>query len=159
MAYSASLIAFAFVQKGIEEGKFVTQMKLQKMVYMAHGYHLAIYNEPLIKEEFQAWKFGPVVPSIYQDYKLYGSDRIIDIGLISSTYNVADLHQLDNKAVEAIDYTWQATKGLSATDLSSWSHRKEGPWYKVYKPGEMDLSIDNDSIKQYFRGLLFKNNE
>jgi uncharacterized phage-associated protein len=159
MTYSASLIAYAFVKRGIEEGKFVTQMKLQKMVYFAHGYHLALYNDPLIKEEFQAWKFGPVVPAIYQDYKLYGSDKIIDIGLITSSYNILDLAKLDGNALDAINYTWEATKGLSATALSSWSHKKGGPWDRVYKPGEMDLTIDNTFIKEYFKGLLFKSNE
>ncbi|WP_165852004.1 Panacea domain-containing protein [Mucilaginibacter terrenus] len=40
--YSASEIAAALVQKGIDSGAPVTQMKLQKMVYFAHGYNLAI---------------------------------------------------------------------------------------------------------------------
>ena len=111
MAYSASVIAYAFVQKGIEEGTFVTQMKLQKMVYFAHGYHLARYNEPLIREEFEAWKFGPVVPSIYQSYKLYGSDMIIDTGLIAKPVNDGNKPEdFPPSVLEAIDYTWQVTK-------------------------------------------------
>ena len=104
MPYSASVIAYAFVQKGIEEGKFVTQMKLQKMVYFAHGYHLARYNEPLIREEFEAWKFGPVVPSIYQSYKLYGSDMIIDTGLIAKPVNDGNKPtEFPPSVLEAID--------------------------------------------------------
>ena len=51
MAYSASLIADALVKRGIKEGRPVTQMKLQKMVYFAHGYHLAKYGDAQIQEE------------------------------------------------------------------------------------------------------------
>jgi uncharacterized phage-associated protein len=65
MAYPASLIAQLFVNRAIKEGNPITQMKLQKMVYVAHGLYLASHNEPLIKENFQAWRFGPVVPDIY----------------------------------------------------------------------------------------------
>ncbi len=55
-------------------------MKLQKMVFFAHGYHLAKYGEPLIKDEFLAWKFGPVVLTIYDQYITFGNP-IAQIGL------------------------------------------------------------------------------
>src|SRR5437868_3452952 len=99
--YPAPLIAYAFAQKGIEEGKPVTQMKLQKMVYFANGYHMVKYNEPLIKESFEAWKFGPVVPTIYENFKLYGSHPIADTNIsnIKTTYDVS---QLDDRAKDAI---------------------------------------------------------
>ncbi len=155
MAYSASVIAYAFVQKGIEEGKFVTQMKLQKMVYFAHGYHLARYNEPLIREEFEAWKFGPVVPSIYQSYKLYGSDMIIDTGLIAKPVNEGNKpEEFPPSVLEAIDYTWQVTKKLTANNLSLWSHLEGSPWAQVYNPNYTSQVIRNDSIKEYFQMLL-----
>ncbi|MGN6477898.1 MAG: Panacea domain-containing protein, partial [Flavipsychrobacter sp.] len=63
--YPASVIAYAFVIKGIEEGNPVTQMKLQKLVYFANGIYLAQGYGPLIKESFQSWEYGPVVPEIY----------------------------------------------------------------------------------------------
>ena len=123
MAYPATIIALAFVKKGIEEGNFVTQMKLQKLVYFAHGYHLAKYKEPLIKEEFQAWQFGPVIPKIYQEYKYYGSNPITDPSLIGWLYDIdkSDTNKLDQKAQSSIDYTWRALKDLSGYQLSNWS--------------------------------------
>ena len=64
--YSSVLIAGQFVNLGVKENNPVTQMKLQKMVFFAHGLHLALNNgDPLIREKFLAWKFGPVVPTIY----------------------------------------------------------------------------------------------
>src|SRR5690349_21009730 len=110
MAYPASLIAYAFVKKGIDEGKFVTQMKLQKLVYFAQGYHLAKYNTPLIKENFQAWKFGPVVPEIYQDFKLYGSKLITDTASFRPVETDQKRYLLDNQALDSIQYTWSVLK-------------------------------------------------
>src|SRR6478672_9634684 len=125
MAYSASLIAYAFVKKGVETGKPVTQMKLQKMVYFAHGYHLAKYDEPLIEEDFEAWQFGPVAPSIYNEFKLYGSDPI---RMTETDKLLAELRTLSPDAQHAIHYTWEATKDISALKLSGWTHKKNSPW-------------------------------
>jgi uncharacterized phage-associated protein len=154
MPYSASAIAYAFVKKGIEEESYVTQMKLQKMVYFAHGYHLAKYNEPLIKEEFEAWKFGPVVQSIYHDYKLYGSDAIIDTGLIAEDGDKLEAEDLNSAAVDAIEYTWQVTKHLTASQLSRWSHLDGSPWAQVYSERQYSIPIKNTAIKEYFEKVL-----
>ena len=51
-------------------------MKLQKLAYFAHGWNLAIRNTPLINESVEAWKFGPVIPSLYHDVKGYGMEPI-----------------------------------------------------------------------------------
>lgn len=152
MPYSASAIAYAFVLKGIEEDNFVTQMKLQKMVYFAHGYHLAKYNKPLINEEFEAWKFGPVVPDIYQSYKLYGSSHIIDPGLVPKS---AQPLTLSDSALDSIDYTWRVTKKLSAAQLMTWTHADGSPWAQAYDPTNIASVIKNDAIQAYFKNLIF----
>ncbi|GGB08112.1 Panacea domain-containing protein [Puia dinghuensis] len=155
MPYSAAVIAYAFVKRGIKEGKPVTQMKLQKMVYFAHGYHLAMYGAPLIEEEFEAWKYGPVIPSIYRRYQLYGSEEINDLELI---FDVSDLEtallNLSYEAHDAIDYTWEATKNLSAVQLSAWTHKAGSPWAEAFKPDVKSIPIKNDRIGQYFTGFL-----
>lgn len=154
MAYPASVIAYAFVEKGIEEGQFVTQMKLQKMVYFAHGYHLARYGEPLINEKFEAWKFGPVVEDIYHIYKLYGSDPIMDTYFLPKPPRGVRAKPLSDSAIDAIEYTWKVTKTLSATQLSQWSHLDGSPWALVYDPAHSSNTIPDDQIRDYFQHLL-----
>lgn len=150
MSYPASLIAYAFTKKGIEENKPVTQMKLQKMVYFAHGYHLAKFNEPLVDEIFEAWKYGPVVPAIYQTYKLYGSRDINDTFLVELFDGNMDLSKIDTKGWEAISYTWDVTKDLSALNLSIWSHKNGSPWAAAFTPDVNNIPIKNDVIKNFF---------
>lgn len=156
MAYPASLIAYAFVKKGIDEGKFVTQMKLQKLVYFAQGYHLAKYNEPLIKESFQAWMFGPVVPEIYQDFKLYGSKLITDTASFIPSEPGKNKYLLNNEAVDSITYTWDVLKDFSAMALSNWTHQPNTPWSNVYDPDQKSTPISNEEIKSYFQKLLIR---
>ena len=156
MAYPASLIAYAFVKKGIDEGKFVTQMKLQKLVYFAQGYHLAKYNTPLIEENFQAWKYGPVVPEIYEDFKLYGSKLITDTASFTPAGTDNKRYLLDNTAIDSIQYTWNVLKDYSAMALSNWTHQPQTPWSRVYNPAEKATPISNNDIQKYFEGLLLR---
>ena len=159
MPYSASLIAAVFVAKSIKEEKYLTQMKLQKMVYFAHGYHLAKYAQPLIEEPIQAWKFGPVIPQIYYDYKLYGSDLIMNTNYLSIPYELEEkeFESLSASAKDAIEYTWAVTKNISAAKLSSWTHEPASPWAQVYNENDRETVIKDDIIKQYFAGILAPN--
>lgn len=158
MAYAAALISYAFVKRGIMELKPVTQMKVQKMVYFAHGYHLAKFGTPLIEEQFEAWKYGPVIPSIYEVYKLYGSEEIVDTTLIPDDQELElELTELNARAEDAINYTWDATGDVPARALSNWSHKPDSPWAEAFKPDTLSIPIKNDRIEQYFTGVLSSN--
>jgi uncharacterized phage-associated protein len=155
MTYPASLIAYAFVLKGISEGNPVTQMKLQKIVYFAQGVHLNLFDKPLVREVFQAWKFGPVIPDIYRIFKFYGSKPITDTDYLFSIDDYSsNISNLDSGAREAIDMTWDATKDINAIQLSNWTHEPESPWAKHYAEGTSDSVIPNEEIKEYFKSIM-----
>jgi uncharacterized phage-associated protein len=152
---SAEIIAKEFVNMGIEAGDPVTQMKLQKMVYFAQGLHLALHQEILCNEPFFAWKFGPVIPSIYQLYKKWGSSAIIEKPLSSDSGNPNNPDVLTSAERETIDYTWEITKNLDGITLSNWSHAANSPWAQAYAKGENTV-ISNSLIKEYFEQNLIK---
>jgi uncharacterized phage-associated protein len=58
------LIAFSH-----EHGDPVSNLKLQKLLYYAQAWQLALYDEPLFNDRIEAWVHGPVVPSVYRQYK------------------------------------------------------------------------------------------
>lgn len=155
MTYPASSIAHEFVKKGIEEGYPVTQMKLQKMVYFAQGVHLALHQEPLVKDVFQAWKYGPVVPGIYHTYKFYGSSPITNTEWVMDQEEM-EMAKIDEKAKETVDYTWSLLKETNTVKLSNWTHEDGSPWKLNYIDGANDVIIPNDDIKKYFERFLDK---
>ena len=61
---------------GQEEEGVITQLKLNKLLYYAQGVYLAKKGKPLFADPIEAWEYGPVVPSIYQKYKVCGSNPI-----------------------------------------------------------------------------------
>ncbi|QRR02913.1 Panacea domain-containing protein [Dyadobacter sandarakinus] len=157
--YSSILIAGQFVNLGVKENNPVTQMKLQKMVFFAHGLHLAVNNgDPLVREKFLAWRFGPVVPTIYQLYKKWGNAPIIERTSITVNFlPLENFSELTPSAVEAIQSTWEITRDVDAVTLSNWSHAKNSPWDITYKRFGENGIIDDNLIREYFEQQIQSN--
>lgn len=150
-------IALEFVDRGMKQSLPITQMKLQKMLYFAQGIHLVTNNlEPMFDDKFQAWQYGPVIPIIYHEYKLYGNRPIMDTDWVSSVSKKS--HEIENSTMKSIDVAWNVTKEISAVKLSNWTHAQDSPWKKYYIPGVNDIIIPNEDIAQYFSRFLKKKN-
>lgn len=57
-------------------GDSITNLKLQKLVYYAQAWSVALLNQPLFPDEIEAWAHGPVVEAVYQKYKGFRYDTI-----------------------------------------------------------------------------------
>ena len=68
---SASEVAKYFLLLS-EEEDLVSNLKLQKLLYYAQGFHLAMYRTPLFPEAVRAWTMGPCVPEVWKEYEDYG---------------------------------------------------------------------------------------
>src|SRR5262245_26249764 len=76
LPYPVAEVANWLIERGLEDGRPVDPLKLQKLLYFAHGWHLAITGAPLLDEPIEAWQYGPVVSSIYHEFKHFGSRAI-----------------------------------------------------------------------------------
>ncbi|MBQ6623932.1 MAG: DUF4065 domain-containing protein, partial [Mogibacterium sp.] len=65
--YSAKDIAEHVVTKCVREQEPITNLHLQKILYFIQRDYVKKIGEPLFADEFEAWKFGPVVPCIYYE--------------------------------------------------------------------------------------------
>lgn len=57
-------------------GDSITNLKLQKLVYYAQAWSSALLNQPLFAERVEAWRHGPVVEQVYQEYKTFGNQTL-----------------------------------------------------------------------------------
>ena len=69
MPYRANAIANYILDKADKSGPSITPMQITKLVYLAHGWFLGFHKQPLIIEDVQAWRFGPVIPPVYHAFK------------------------------------------------------------------------------------------
>jgi len=146
--YNCFDIAKQFLQFAQDEGIGVEPMKLLKLTYIAHGWHLGFYGKPLISNTIEAWKFGPVIPDLYHITKRYGFSNV-DIDTIKRR-SINTLSENDLKFLKVI---WGNYKQFSGLDLSTKTHIEGSPWFKSYD-GTFNKIIDNDIIKEYYKGLI-----
>ena len=142
-----------------KKGDAITQMKLHKLLYFSQGWHLAFRGEPLLNEMLVAWEYGPVVPSIYHEFRSFGA-RPIDrkaykIDVSSATEPIAwppSIDEGDEFVRALLDRVWKVYGAMSAVELSRRTHLPESPWSKARReyPGIMNAPILNEGIRQYF---------
>jgi uncharacterized phage-associated protein len=161
MPFSARAIANEFLRLAEEEGKKLTPMALIKFVYYAHGWYLALTGEPLLNENVEAWKFGPVVPSLYQEFKEFGMKPITRRARVSRILDWTEGEALIGEDAEVakriIKRVWDVYKGLSAVQLSNLTHQPDSPWSLTPNKEFRGTDIPNDLIKKYFENLSHKN--
>src|ERR1700751_2133393 len=121
-SYSSFDIANYFLSRSAAEGIPLTNLKLQKMVYLANGFYLALTDgeEPLLNERIETWPYGPVISNLYHSFKRFGNDVIPARMPISvELSNIPESHELSNlpvevnfdpKARQALEFTWNAAK-------------------------------------------------
>ncbi|MEI4968855.1 Panacea domain-containing protein [Aeromonas caviae] len=149
MTYHPVDVAWKIISIASQKNIYLTHMQLQKLTYIAHGLSLAGYNEPLLNQPVSAWKFGPVIPSLYHAFKGYRS------GLIPPKPSSISMPQNDEKLLEVVVNTYGK---LSGVQLSELTHRSGTPWEQVWNRNggcNMDNAvISDDLIKNYYQAML-----
>jgi uncharacterized phage-associated protein len=57
------------LEDGQDEPFYFSPLRLQKMLYFCQGWSLALFDKPLFDERFEAWPNGPVVRSVYEQFR------------------------------------------------------------------------------------------
>jgi uncharacterized phage-associated protein len=159
MDYLDSLaVANWFIDTARASGEYITAMKLQKLIYFAHGWYLALYDKPLVKEQVEAWQWGPVFPGIYNVAKQYGSSPI-DSHLFS-VFGDCRLINKDDTRIQFLERIWNVYGKYTASQLSRMTHEPNGPWDKTVKqyPGRKNVDIDEKLIKESFKFKIENSN-
>lgn len=159
-------VANRIIHLGKQHNTPPTQMKLQKLMYFAHGWHLALYDEPLVDQEFHAWKYGPVIPSVYHEFKSFGMLGIDQPATILTSLPSGGFGWFEPSiqnvkiALPLLDKIWEVFGSYSGKQLSEMTHINGSPWKTIFdREGESkNAHIPNDLIKSYFKGLMSNGN-
>lgn len=154
-------VANYFLELAERDGTHLTPMKLQKLVYFAHGWSLAIDDTPLIRDTVEAWQFGPVIPTLYHEFKRFGSGDITGRALrpyMPDHNSVRFIEETvtDTKTQELLDQVWSVYGKYTGIQLSNLTHASGTPWEKIYSgaKGRKNVDIPDLVIKEYFTELL-----
>ena len=157
--YSASLVADYIIAKSRAS---MTAIQVIKTAYIAHGYSLAVLGKPLIREKAQAWRYGPVFPSMYFALRDNGQNPIRSLEYCDTASGSPELadrmeffeSRIDEQRRAILDDAIEVYGALSGRRLISITHAKGTPWSKHYKPGVFHTIIPDEETKQYYEKRL-----
>lgn len=119
----------------------ITHLKLQKLCAYAQAISLGYTERPFFDEEIEAWTHGPVIPSLYQEFKTYGN------AVIPAPVEVETaLRPFSQEQRYILQMTW-ATYGR----FTAWALREQSHWDF---PGDFESRgaiIPKNTIMEVFR--------
>lgn len=147
---SAGEVARYFLAVQDEEaGELISNLKLQKLLYYAQGFHLALFDRVLFDERVKAWKNGPVVPQVWHDYKDRGWNAIPPPKAFNRDNYTPEMR-------EFLDEIYEVYGQYSATMLRDMAHETP-PWREAWtrvEQGNADDEIKPAAMREYFVTLV-----
>ena len=121
----------------------LSNLSLQKILYMAHMFHLGDTDTPLVPGNFEAWDFGPVHPELYHSLKMFGASPVQNI-----FRQIGDVPEEGTEA-EWLDNAVENLGSVSSSRLVTLTHNENGAWAKRYTPGGSALITNEDILEEY----------
>lgn len=164
MKVNALAVANYFVDLAHASGKPITLLGLVKKVYIAHGFSLALFGKSLLDERFdtvEAWKYGPVIPSVYHSFKQYKANPIPREGKAvvvewNDDTRVPDFvtpELTDADARKVVEMVARRYAGYTDSDLVTLTHQNGTPWEMCYKEG-VNEKIPDLYTRYYYQKLV-----
>lgn len=119
----------------------LTNLKLQKILFYAQAETMQKTGNKLFADEVEAWKYGPVVPAVYNWLKGCGAYPITIFDVPIST------NDIDGKSEELLSEIWRDYSKYSAGYLVDKTHEEGSPWKNTFEDG-MNNVIPDGEIKK-----------
>lgn len=162
MAFDTFAVANQLLTLAKAEGRDVTPMKLQKLLYYAHGWFLALHDQPLLDRSIEAWQFGPVVSPVYHEFKEFGNRPIPRLAYKWEGFGYAEPEPIELPSSpeyggvrEFLRELWEVYGPYSAVALMNDTHKPGTPWKQVFDQHHgaipPNVVIPDGIIKAYFK--------
>lgn len=150
--HSQALANF-FIEKSIEDFVEVNHSKLQYLMYIAAGWCLALLDKDVTEGEgFLAWQAGPVLPSVYHEFKRFARLQIATLATeYDSESNKVIFPKLtDSDTLNVLSKVWGIYQTFSDKSLATLIKKSDSPWFQAYLPENKHSKISVDLMKSYF---------
>lgn len=129
-------------EDGTSEG--ITNLKLQKILYFAQAAFVSINDDALFADKIEAWKYGPVIKVIYDEFKVNGNQPIENGGSVP---------EMEESTMNFLNSIWEIYGKFSAAELVEITHSHK-PWKQAFFEGKDGGEITVDALKAYYKGYF-----
>ncbi|WP_301432310.1 Panacea domain-containing protein [Corynebacterium tuberculostearicum] len=142
------MIANNILTRAFAEKSYLTPMKLQKILYFVASEYQKATSRTLLEEPFSTWAYGPVVYSVYDEFRGFSKENIKRYArdALGNVFVIDESQDIELKV--ALDRVWHKTKDIGAVRLSEITHSKDSAWDKAFQKDHavldpVDISADN----------------
>lgn len=139
-------VANAILQQSFNEEILVNPFKLQKIMYYVYRDYLKATGKSLFEDYFEVWKWGPVVKSIYDEFKGFGSNPITRYATEDDGETSYIVSAKDKVFWDILNVVWNKTKAFTGFQLAEYTHEPNGAWERTKNDG--NLCITDEYIKE-----------
>lgn len=157
MPLNPKSIANFFLDLAKARGDKISPMKLQKLVYYAHGWFAGYTGKPLINESVEAWQYGPVIPSLYREFKCFGSGEIGAKACAMEGFEFVEVPSPEDEGMRKfLTSVWESYGKYTGIALSEMTHAAGSPWDETWKAnqGVRGVDIPFDAIASHFKAAV-----
>ncbi len=165
MPFDPRAVANRLLELARERQLPLDPMKVQKLLYYAHGWHLALTGKPLLDRSVEAWQYGPVLPDVYRAFRQFGAQPIteparyfaIDGGKLTLRRYAMPASDPDmDYADRILRRILEQYGGYSGIQLSMMTHADGTPWAQVWSEnsGKRYVPIPDADIAAWFKSVL-----
>jgi len=142
--YSATIIANSILQRFMLNGKKITPMKLQKLMYIIFKEYYTEYRILLFNDPIEAWQYGPVVRSVYDEFKSFESDSIDKYATDAKGIAYVVDEEKDLELKEIMDKVIIKFYSKTGIELSELTHENtNSAWMKAYNSKNEIMNLED----------------
>jgi uncharacterized phage-associated protein len=136
----------------------ISNLRINKLLFFMHGWVLVQEPRGLIRNHFEAWKFGPVIPSVYETFRIHGDGAIQEpakyVDYATGHLVPIPFNEIDSRHQAVIRNVFESYADHSTARLVTLSHEAESPWTFARSSSTSDQRqggrISNEMIRRYF---------
>ena len=163
--YSSFYIANTIIQLSTNNNIKTNLLKLMKLSYIVTGYCLYFDFDPFI-EDIQAWQYGPVIPSLWHEFKDFSlhkpinrlsKDMDMEGEIFTPIIENDSEDKLDSLLFDIIVYVMEKYSEKKGWELVDKTHEEFTPWEKYktrIEKGEKNIIIPKNEIQEYYKKFL-----
>lgn len=152
--FDETLSPIAVANYLLRKGRAMEALKLIKIVYLCHAWHIATGRGPLLSEKPQAWRYGPMLPSLHFALMYIGRNSVRSPIPESLQGEDDDSAEPTPQQAEFIDNVYDHYIKYSADELSDLLNGEETPWHKVWMKHKWNAPIPDELIFADFEERL-----
>jgi uncharacterized phage-associated protein len=139
----ATVLSNNLLIRARQENIKVTPMKLQKLLYYVCVKYVKETGEMPVSEPFEVWQYGPVIPSVYHEFKSFRAAGINKFA--RDAKGEASVVDEDSSPIltDCINFVWSRLKHFTGIELGQRTHQKGSGWYKAYQRDDEIITLED----------------